>query len=396
MRNLASIQKIQEIQPIEGADLIERVRINGWWVVVAKDANYKVGDLVVYHEVDSMLPEYDGNTPYQFLIDKSSRVRSDGVKVHVLRTVKLRGQLSQGFVLPVDMLLDITTVGDNENLLSIKSKIHNSETLVVAPSGTLEGINVTEVLGIEKYEKPLPASLSGMARGNFPSFIRKTDEDRIQNLTNDRELFRRIAQGEKWEVTEKLDGSSETIYFVVDEEQDENRVLDRGRMGVCSRNLDLKETEDNTFWQVARRYFPADGDTTLKTDSIARHWPIALQGELMASNIQGGSLENAIPDVFIFNVFDIKASRYMPPVVAREMVEYFQMKYVPVIHSEFVIPSEYTMDRANDLVQYLLDMASGPMAWNKKKQREGLVFMSADGQYHFKVISNSWLLKNQD
>lgn len=396
MRKLASIQEILEIQPIEGADNIEKVRINGWWVVVPKATNYKVGDLVVYFEIDSMLPSLDGKTPFQFLIDKSSRKKvldnGETVLVHVLKTIRLRGTYSQGFVLPVNDLLTI-----EKNVLTSKlSKTNSVASVEKVYFDTLLNTDVTELLGIEKYEKPLPASLSGMARGNFPSFLVKTDQERIQNLFKEEQLFTRIANGEKWEITEKLDGSSETIYFVLDEEQPENAVLQKGRMGVCSRNLDLKETADNSFWQVARQHFPADENGVLHIDSIACNSPIAFQGELMGNGIQGNSLDITGHKLFIFNVYDINNKTYLPPAIAREYAQREGLNYVPVIDNSFIIPKEFgDKSNANALVDYLLTMADGKMLLNKNKNREGLVFKSEDGQFSFKVISNSWLLKNE-
>ena len=129
-----------------------------------------------------------------------------------------------------------------------------------------EGVDVTDLLGIVKYEPPIPAELSGKVKGNFPSFLRKTDEERVQNLTKEYEQY--IQSDQKFYITEKLDGSSATFYFK------------DGVFGVCSRNLELLETAENTFWKVAREL---DLENKMKKFGIN----MSLQGELIGEGIQG-------------------------------------------------------------------------------------------------------------
>lgn len=150
-RKLATIQKIREIRPIEGADAIELAIINNWQVVVAKDVGHKVGDFVVYCEIDSFLPIRE---EFEFL--RKSSFKKMGVQEGFrLKTIKLRGQISQGLVLPISVL-------------------EGSDDAIVIE----EGVDVSEVLGIVKYDPPIPAQLAGKVKGHFPSFIRKTDEER--------------------------------------------------------------------------------------------------------------------------------------------------------------------------------------------------------------------------
>ncbi|MFK7932768.1 MAG: RNA ligase (ATP) [Saprospiraceae bacterium] len=196
MRKLASIQRIKALAPIPNADAIVRATVLGWQLVVRKD-EFQVGDLCVYIEIDSVLPPRPEFEPI--------RQRTNRIK-----TIRLRGQISQGICFPLSIL----------------------------PVGTPieEDLDVTEILNITKYEPPIPAQLAGTMKGNFPSFIPKTEETRVQVLAN---LLEKYA-GEMCFVTEKLDGSSVTYYLNNDE------------FGVCSRNLDLLETESNSFWKVAR------------------------------------------------------------------------------------------------------------------------------------------------
>jgi hypothetical protein len=147
-RKLVTIRTIDAINPIEGADAIEVATIGGWNVVVKK-GEFKPGDKCFYAEIDSFLP--DGNPAWQFLVDKQGR-EFEGVRGHRLRTVRLRGQISQGFIVPLHALPQITN--------------------------PQEGVDYAEVLGVKKWEPPLPAQLAGQAEGLFPSFIRKTDQER--------------------------------------------------------------------------------------------------------------------------------------------------------------------------------------------------------------------------
>jgi RNA ligase (TIGR02306 family) len=175
-RKLASIQVIEDLQPIPDADLIEVATVKGWKLVVKK-GEYKIGDKAIYCEIDSFLPIKE---QYEFL-RKSSFKRMGDIEGFRLRTIKLRGQVSQGLLLPI------------ANSIAVK------ESLEI-------GQDVSESLGIIKFEPPIPAELSGVMKGSFPNFIPKTDEERIQNLTDVYDNFKKSM----FYVTEKLDGSSAT------------------------------------------------------------------------------------------------------------------------------------------------------------------------------------------
>ena len=161
-RKLASVRKISDLSPIEGADKIEVATIDGWKVVVAKDVGHKVGDLVIYCEIDSFLPI---KPEFEFLRKSSYKKMVDGREGFRLKTIKLRGQVSQGLILPLS-LIEYTNV--------------NFEI----------GMDVTLMLGINKYDPPIPAELAGKVKGLFPSFIPKTDEERVQNLSKEYEEWK--------------------------------------------------------------------------------------------------------------------------------------------------------------------------------------------------------------
>jgi RNA ligase (TIGR02306 family) len=211
-RKLASIRKISDVLPIEGADNIELVKVDGWQCVTKK-GEFKVDDPCVYFEIDSFLPI---RPEFEFL-RKSSYKKMGDKEGFRLKTIRLRGQISQGLALQIRSVFPDAIPSWTTIMLRYK-----------------EG-DVTEVLGVIKYDPPIPAQLAGICKGNFPSFIRKTDQERVQNIWD------KIKDSkESFEVAVKLDGTSCTYY------------LNDGVFGVCSRNLELIETEGNTLWRLAR------------------------------------------------------------------------------------------------------------------------------------------------
>ena len=325
MRKLASVQRVLEKKQIAGACLIEAYRVNGWWVVDKKDA-YEVGDLVVYCEVDSWIPHTlapfltkPGHYPREYL----------GVKGERLRTVKLKGQISQGLLLPL--------VEDNSE----------------------EGQDFSEILGIIKWEDT--RYMANMdARGSFPDFIPKTDQERVQNL--DRTLEKYF--GQSFEVTVKRDGSSLTA-FVNGEES-----------GVCSRNVNLKETEDSAFWAAAN-------SLSLIPKILSTGRNLALQGELMSQKIQGNYEKVQGIEWNCFDIYDIDARKYLLPKERRELCKQLNIPHIKVVEEDFVLCHN---------VDQLLEMAEGPGV-NPGVKREGVVLKHNKTDFSFKAISNSYLLK---
>jgi len=340
MRKLSTIQKIKEILPIEGADAIELVIVNGWKVVVAKNVGHKVGDYVIYCEIDSFLPIKE---EFEFLRKSSYKKMADGSEGFRLRTIKLRGQVSQGLIIPINVLMNY------------KNFIIEFE----------EGSDVSEILGITKYEPPIPAELSGKVKGLFPSFIRKTDEERVQNLSKEYEGYKK----EKFYVTEKLDGSSATFYYK------------DGVFGVCSRNLELLETDDNTFWKFAKQ-----SDLENKLAKLNRN--ICLQGEIIGEGIQGNPYKIKGQTVKFFTGFDIDKQDRIFFLEFVVLLQNLSLDYVPVLNQEygFELP---------DTIEDLLKYAEGKSALNPNTEREGVVIRSLDGSISFKAISNKFLLNEK-
>jgi RNA ligase (TIGR02306 family) len=334
MRKMASIRVIDKIEPIEGADAIETAVIGGWKVVVKK-GEFAIGDLAVYLEIDSWVP-----TELAPFLSKGKEPREfEGIKGERLRTVKLRGQLSQGLLLDLDTALPFT-------------------------NSFQDGDDVSEVLNIQKWERPMNAQLAGMARGNFPSLIPKTDQERVQNLV--KEIVAANEAGMQFEVTEKLEGSSMTCYLI------------DGVFGVCSRNLDLKETADNTFWQVAREL-----DIEAKMRDTGPDAQFAIQGELIGPGIQGNIYKLSKPEFHVFDVYNIQAGDYLKPDFRRALIQRMGLTHVPVIHPE----SQLIWG-----VEGMLKFADGKSILNSQQDREGIVFKQVDGGMTFKAISNKYLL----
>lgn len=358
-RKLASIRTITDIQPIDGADAIEVAAVGGWKVVVKK-GEFRPGDLCIYCEVDSFLPIRD---EFEFLRKSSYKKMKDGSEGFRLRTAKIRGQISQGLLLPIAMLLS---------------------TLHKGPITIEEGEDVTERLGITKYEPPIPAELAGKVKGLFPSFIPKTDEIRIQNLTKEFELWK--TQSHRFYVAEKMEGSSSTFYFK------------DGNFGVCSRNLELAEPEpfvpgmvmcedgierpkkENTFWKVAKEL-----DLQNKMANVGINF--ALQGELIGEGIQGNPYKIKGHTIKFFSLYDIDSQEYhsfenLKIIVEDEM----GLETVPVLDDNFKLP---------DTIEELLAYADAKSVLNPEFDREGVVIRSYDKSISFKVISNIYLLNEK-
>ena len=335
MRKLASIQKVLALDAIENAEAIERATVLGWQLVVKKD-EFKVGDLVVYCEIDCLMP----NKPeFEFLKPRGMRVR----------TIRLRGQVSQGICFPLSIL----------------------------PKGfeILEDADCTEALEIVKYEPPMPACLAGVAKGNFPSFIPKTDETRVQVLQKLLDKYK----GAKCYITEKLDGSSATFYI-------NNNVF-----GVCSRNLDLVEDADNSFWKVARAM---DLENRLKL----LNGNYAIQGELIGEGIQNNKLKQKGQTVLFFNAFNIDKFEYLK---FEEFIALMQQLNLPIVP---IISTNYKLE--ND-IEAIVKMATIKSKIYSDLWAEGIVIRPIDekldlllstnyfnnGRVSFKAINPEFLLK---
>lgn len=338
-RKLASIQTILSLSPIAGADAILLAKVLGWELVVKK-TEFQVGDKAVYFEIDSVLPVAQWN----------DHLRKEPTKPLRIKTIRLRGQLSQGLAMPLSIL----------------------------PEGQYEvGQDVTELVGVEKYEPVVPAHLSGMAKGNFPAFLHKTDEPRLQSSPN--VLQEAIDKNLVLVGTLKMDGTSFTAY---------RRDSD---FGVCSRNLDLKETEDNAHWKMARK---------LKLEEILRSESrdLCVQGEMVGPGIQANRLGFKEVELHLFNLYDIDTGKYFSHNELIEFAAKHNLKVVPTVDLLFT-----SAGNSSITVENLLKFAGG-LNYSNGTPAEGIVWRPTvethsdvlKGRMSFKTISNRYLEKYKE
>lgn len=333
-RAMATIRKIDAIDPIEGADQIEVATVGGWKVVVKKN-EFEVNSLAVYLEIDSWVP----NELAPFLTKGTEPREYNGIKGERLRTVKLRGQISQGLLLPLE-----PTCKNIESLL-------------------FEDLDVSVPLNVQKWERPIPAQLAGQVRGNFPALVPKTDQERIQNLSKQFDKF----MEDTWSVTEKLDGSSCTFYLD-----------DEDQFHVCSRNLDLKEDENNSFWKTAKKY---DIEGIMRRNNMKG---MAIQGEMIGEGIQGNQYK-VVLDFYVYDMYNTRTGEYILPSQLKAACERLGLNHVPILAEGVTL--------VGSSIQTILSEAEGKSRLNGS-EREGIVFKSESvHDRSFKAISNKWLLK---
>lgn len=331
-RKLASIQSVESLEAIEGADRIVKARVMGWDVVVKRD-EFQPGDRCVFFEIDSLLPE--GREWAEFMRPRGFRVK----------TAKLRGVLSQGLALPLSIL--------------------SAERRDLAV-----GEEVSAELGVIKYEPVLPAG--GKVAGPFPGAVPKTDEIRLQSALG---VLEEIA-GLDFYISVKCDGTSAT-FFKSD-----------GTLTVCSRNWAL-EKGPSAQWQLAERHLLEE-----RLDD-----GLALQAEICGPGIQKNRLGLSQVELFVFSVYDVRRGAFLPFAEMRERVQALGLQTVPI---ERVVEGAAAREFRHELERYL-ELAKGTYAGTKNR-REGIVIRpltdrhspTLGGRLSFKVISNEFLLKDED
>lgn len=377
MRKLATIREVSGVAPIEGADSIEIVFVLGWQVVVRK-GEFQVGDLVVFYEIDSFLPATDSR--YESFKERFSMW--DGKEGMRLKTIKLRKTLSQGLVLPVDKF----------------QEIKNPE----------EGMDVTDILKIEKWEI-IEKSFSGSrVQGSgkmFPSFIQKTDQERIQNYGAMVEKYLE----EEFEVSIKKDGSSMTVFSVFPDSKYYGIAKDflskkkkfnlinwlknlfvkkelTPVSGICSRNILLQLEGDSNFHKAVV-------NNNLLTILKQSGKSYALQGEVVAPDIQGNYEKVTTVEFHLFDIFDIDKQEYLLPAERVAFCKTYGIPHVSILTSNS-LNILLMNSKGDNVVQKVLDFSEGK-GDNDGVMREGLVFKSMKRDFSFKAISNSYLLKQK-
>jgi RNA ligase (TIGR02306 family) len=337
MRKLASVQRVENLQPIEGADFIESAKILGWNVVV-KRGDFKVGDLAYFFEIDSLLPL----TPEFDFINKDSKGEYLSDSSRRIRTKKLKKVLSQGLA-KVIPLCKSYKLGDD----------------------------VTEEFGVTKYEPPVHSGFAGSVKSTFPIYVPKTDEERIQNIPN---IFSEL-EGKQLYTSVKLDGTSSTFS------------IKDGVIDVCSRNQSLKETPPTIYWAIEKKYRIVE-----KFKFYGRN--IALQGEICGPSIQKNRLNLKECDLFLFDVYLIDEQKYGDLELLRKISVEYEIPMVPIENDHFFT----TRDSS---VESLLKMAEGIYDGTQNEREglviRPIVYTKSSivgrGRLSFKVVSNKYLLK---
>ena len=350
MRKLASIQTVNAVEPIPNADAIEKLRVLGWWVVVKK-GEHQPGDKLVYCEIDSLLPE---RPEFEFLRPSSFKpAQTDDTGAVTLpagfriKTARLRGQVSQGICFPLSNL----------------------------PPGapTEEGADVTELLGVLKWEPPLPVGMAGKVKGPFPGFLPKTDETRVQVLETVLERNR----GRTFYVTEKLDGTSFTGF------------LREGQFNICSRNLWMDEAdESNVLVRVARGL---KLEEKLRSARDQFGFDPAIQAEVIGPGIQKNKYGLPAVTLRVFNVLNVDAYRLLDHAGMLAFLGEAGLESVPQLGPL----------QLNHTVDELVAFSEGASELNPDVQREGVVLRplaeeydeEIGGRLSFKVINPKFLLK---
>ena len=424
MRKLAYVVEIGSLEPIPNSDNLEVAipKGHGWKVVVRK-GEFHIGDLATMFEIDSFLDPNDER--YAFLKDrclrrfvsKGGNVLREGIKI---KTIKLRGQISQGLLMPLDKFIgkelhfvespatpdDVIAEDGNpvtqEELKGVAVADifyfkENSEKVPLTDEGKPLGIekvpvtvgsDLTEVLHVEHYDEVKESLQPAMgnpicadALGKFPSdYIPKTDEERIQNLGD---WFEKM-KGRVWQVSCKHDGTSCTIAYskMIDEENPEV---------VCSRNLRLKPEQADgkipVYWQMAKQY-----DVLAKLKRLAESVGIeyAVQGEIVGPGINKCKNKEKTYKFLVFRIYDITNQKWVNPVDAVLMCESLGLEHVQIVKDNFAFFDEIkTMEEA-------LKFAEGKTA--EGHEREGVVLKTVDSLPYasFKIVSNKYLMKQED
>lgn len=373
-RKLASIQVVKELVAIKGADRIELALILGWQVVVQKGV-HSVGDLVVWYEIDSWLPAEDAR--YASFEERFSNWGDKrGMR---LKTIKLRKQLSQGLIMPLGVFPELTF-----ELYSV-------------------GQDVTELLKIEKWEaieKAPGMHVPGSSIGKrFPAFIRKTDQERIQNIG---EMVARTMDDE-YEVTVKKDGSSMTVFRVDPSSRfyEDAKALTATKLtwfqrlkvwfkrapaeavyGICSRNVLLPLEGNSNFHKAAAG--------PLAVLRAHKGISIAIQGEVVAPDIQENYEKVAGVEFHMFDLFGIETQAYALPYVRQCFAETNGLSHATLITKGATLQN-ILGGATDDVVKSLLTYASGK-GDNEGVMREGVVFKALTRDFSFKAVSNEYLL----
>jgi RNA ligase (TIGR02306 family) len=347
MEKLATIEKIHSIQPHPNPEVekLEIGKIKEWPVVIPK-GQFANGQLVVFIQIDSIVPEIP---EFEFMRRQKFRVWN----------AKFKGAPSQGLVmysLSLNKYLNI--ISDNPaSETGIDVKQYN------------EGDDVTELLGITKYEKPLDLSIRGDAVGGFPThLVSITDEENLLNNPKTLEEFR----GQECYLTVKADGSSMTVIY------------DGEKVRVCSRRLEQKE--GSGFWLFAEALGLPDKLKELKKS-------VAIQAEACGGKIQGNPMGLTLPSFFVFNVKEIDTGKWYGYREIADFCSSLQIPMVKLVREPFIFDETWTIDT----LQAIANLTEYTTAKGETRKAEGIVLRPTTPKFSA-VLGHSLSVKilNQD
>ncbi|MDF2880148.1 MAG: 2-5 ligase [Clostridiaceae bacterium] len=328
MRKLASIQKITKLVPHFNADTLDIATILGWKCVVKK-GQFKEGDLCIYFEIDSILPKIP---EFEYMAINNYR----------LKTLRLRGQLSQGLCWTTDILPTSTEI--------------------------FEGKDVTELLGVEKYEDEFPEEMIGVSRGYHPTIVSKTGEERVQSFPKLIDEF----MGKKVAITTKIDGYSASY------------IKNNDDYHVCSHTHSLLKDENSVYWKMEKKYNIIE--------ILKKAGNYSIQGEIAGPGIMKNKLGLKENELFVFRIFNNDTQSYLSPEELIDFCKKYGLKHVPM---KLNVTFEFTLEE-------LLELAKGVYE-SSNHQREGIVIIPMIPCYSeilcsnlsMKVINNDYLIKSK-
>lgn len=353
-RKLASLRKVHTIEPIEGADKIELAHIDGWQCVVKK-GEFQVGDHGIYFEIDSRLPEKEWS---EFLRPRKFKVK----------TMKMRGVLSQGLFLPVSTCFPDGGTWPSDGDLTTYLGV----TKILTEEERKDAVSRDKT---PWYYFLLPKFLRTKRKWGFPEFLRKTDEERIQNIKE----FDKLLEGRTMYATEKLDGQSVTVFY--------HRKLwkgfRKGSFGVCSRNVYFGSYQYNNWWNAAKKY---QLDYKLREYCNRHSVSLAIQGEIVGPGIQGNIYGLPFQDLYVFSVWDIENQRYLCYKDKCEICDCLGLEQVPLVDLD--VSALKTKEDFLSYAERKSTVGTRPLA-------EGVVVRDIkDDAVSFKAISNKFLLRH--
>lgn len=409
-RELAYVVTIDDIKPIPGRDRVECAVVGGWTIMVRKD-QFKPGDIGIYFEIDSKVPETE---PFSFLAQKHYKIKTQKYKTP-------EGQFwSQGLLMsaedfgwrigigwPSDKALNSETeekvIIDDDNNIHFSTDESRFLTKKLGVTYSVEEDNKRKASSVDKYKKMaqhhgklfshqpfrwlmkrtwgqklLFVFFGGKDKKvrNWPAWVKKTDEERVQNMPWI------LSNKDPWIATEKVDGTSTTFTI-------KRKPFGRYEFYVCSRNVVFDKPDKKCFYdtnvylEMAAKY---DIENKMK-DMLKNHFPdvdyITIQGETYGASVQKRNYSMKDRDFKAFNLITSKRGRYGTLEMIDILEKHFGIPCVHVVDKEYILP---------DTIEELLAYATGESLIDGG-MREGIVFRAKDGGQSFKAVSNEFLEK---